>query len=99
MTEVQHSLGMPLPEQRKHGKPLPPIAAGVSYGPPEPVWRVPQPWGSGHYSIQRGAILGADDAGDDRSWLNLSRVKEPILVGVSVKRLQEAMPTLNRRQQ
>jgi hypothetical protein len=73
---------------------LPQQANDGPYGPPEPVWAIPQPWSEGNYRMRRGSILKATEADDGRTWLTIFRIDIPILVGASVKQLGKAMPTL-----
>jgi hypothetical protein len=72
----------------------PPQANDGPYGPPEPVWAIPQPWSEGQYRMRRGSILKATEADEGRTWLTIFRIDSPILVGASVKQLGKAMPTL-----
>lgn len=70
-----------------------PVSVGL-YGPPEPVWLMPYPWGAMTFRINRGAITEARDAGSDRTWLKLTGATENLLVAVPVEWLRADMPTL-----
>ena len=67
----------------------------VPFGPPEPFWRVSHPylWDQ-PYFIPQSAIMGvAESTEPDRCYLKLPD-KRTILVGVSIKKVKEAMPWL-----
>ncbi len=67
------------------------------FGPPLPVLRIAQPWGDGKVCYNISAIRIEeifDSTEDDLCFLQLTGMKDRLLVGVSSRRVREILPWL-----